>query len=95
MPFGESKTQSLEPAHLAVLVRHKLLGPMVLSLGVLCLYYISNISKDWMGSRHRFHRIDALGLGIFVLSVVGVSALYRYMPQRQCALQACAWVVFR
>ena len=55
------------------------LGPMVLSLGVLCLYYISNISKDWMGSDTAFIKLMLSALE-FLLWVLGVSALYRYIP---------------
>ena len=55
------------------------LGPMVLSLGVLCLYYISNISKDWMGSDTAFIKLMLSALE-FLLWVMGVSALYRYIP---------------
>ena len=55
------------------------LGPMVLSLGVVCLYYISNASKDWMGSETAFVKLMLSGLE-FLLWVFGVSALYRYIP---------------
>ncbi len=55
------------------------LGPMVLSLGVVCLYYISNASKDWMGSETAFVKLMLSGLE-FLLWVLGVSALYRYIP---------------
>jgi membrane protein len=55
------------------------LGPMVLSLGVLCLYYISNVSKDWMGSDTAIIKL-MLSASEFVLWVLGVSALYRYIP---------------
>ena len=55
------------------------LGPMVLSLGVVCLYYLSNASKDWMGSETAFMKLMLSGLE-FLLWVVGVSALYRYIP---------------
>jgi membrane protein len=55
------------------------LGPMVLSLGVVCLYSISNVSKDFMGSDTAFIKLMLSGLE-FLLWVLGVSALYRYIP---------------
>lgn len=55
------------------------LGPLVLSLGVLCLYYVSNLSKDWMGSDTAFIKMVLSALE-FLLWVLGVSALYRYIP---------------
>ena len=55
------------------------LGPMVLSLGVLCLYSISSISMDWMGSDTAVLKLMLSALE-FALWVLGVSALYRYIP---------------
>jgi membrane protein len=55
------------------------LGPLVVSLGVVCLYYISNVSKDWMGSDTAFIKLMLSALE-FLLWVLGVSALYRYIP---------------
>jgi membrane protein len=55
------------------------LGPLVISLGVVCLYYISNVSKDWMGSETASLKLMLSGLE-FLLWVLGVSALYRYIP---------------
>ena len=71
------------------------LGPLVLGLGVVSLFYVSALSRTWIGN----------GLGVlevlinaleFFMWVLGMSALYRYVPNTQVkyshALMGGLWV---
>ena len=71
------------------------LGPLVLGLGLVSLFYVSTLSRTWIG--------DGIGLLEFLINaleffmwVIGMSALYRYVPNTQVkyahALLGGLWV---
>ena len=71
------------------------LGPLVLGLGVVSLFYVSTLSRTWMGDG--FGLLELLINALeFCMWVLGMSALYRYIPNTQVkyahALLGGLWV---
>jgi membrane protein len=71
------------------------LGPLVLGIGVVSLFYVSTLSRTWVGQG--FGVLEMLiNVLEFFMWVLGVSALYRYVPNTPVkythALMGGLWV---
>jgi membrane protein len=71
------------------------LGPLVLGLGVVSLFYVSTLSRTWIGEG--FGLLEWLINSLeFFMWVLGMSALYRYVPNTPVkyshALMGGLWV---